>query len=279
MSDIEAEDAIIDEETINADAEEEVPAEEVNEESDDEDVITIGDEPPPPEELEQAQAPAWVKELRKSHRDIQRENRELKERLKVQAQPETKVELGPKPKLEDYDFDADKHDEELSKWYERKIEVDAQNAKAKAQQEADDKAWAEKLNAYSEARSKLKVPDYEDAELVAQELLSKTQQGIILDGAENPALVVYALGKNLTKAKELAAIKNPVKYAFAIAKLETQLKVTKRNAPPPEVRVSGKGSASISGSVDSTLERLRDEAARTGDHTKVLKYKTAKRKT
>jgi hypothetical protein len=272
MSELQAEDTII-EDIIDNDAELENPAEPVEEESEDEDVITIGDESPAPEEVEQAQAPAWVKELRKSHREMQRENRELKEKLKTQDQPVTKVELGQKPKLEDCDYDAEKHDEELSKWYERKIEVDAQNAKARQQQEAEDKAWQDKLNAYGEAKSKINVADYEDAELAAQEVLSKTQQGIILSGADNPALVVYALGKNPAKARELAAIKDPVKYAFAIAKLETQLKVTKRSAPAPEGRVSAKGSASISGSVDSTLERLRADAAKTGDFTKVTQYK------
>jgi hypothetical protein len=273
MSEIQAEDTIVDDEFIDEVAEEEVPAEQVEEEAIDEDVITIGDESPSPEEVEQAQAPAWVKELRKSHREVQRENRELKEKLKVQTQPETKVELGQKPKLEDCDYDAEKYEGELSSWYERKREVEAQNAKIREAQAAEEKAWQEKLNAYSEAKTKLRVNDYEDAELAAQELLSKTQQGIILDGAENPAAVVYALGKNPAKAKELAAIKNPVKYAFAVAKLETQLKITKRTPPTPEGTVSRRGSAPISGSVDSTLDRLREEASRTGDFNKVIQYK------
>ena len=47
-------------------------------------VVTIGDEQPPEEE-QHAQAPAWVKELRKSQRELQRENRELKARLQQGA--------------------------------------------------------------------------------------------------------------------------------------------------------------------------------------------------
>ena len=106
---------------------------------------------------------------------------------------------------------------------------------------------------------------------MAQELLSTTQQGIILQGAENPALVIYALGKNPAKLKEMAAITDPVKYAFAVSKLETQLKVTQRKAPPPERTVQGTGR--VSGTVDSTLERLRADAERTGDYTKVVQYR------
>lgn len=246
-------------------------------EAPDEDVITIGDESPPSEEAEHAQAPSWVKELRKNHRELQKKNRELEEKLKSTQPQEKKVEVGNKPKLEDHDYDADKYEEELSKWYERKRVADEQAAKVKEKQLAEEKAWQSKLEAYGEAKSKLKVTDYEDAEHVAQEVLNKTQQGIILQGAENPALVVYALGKNPAKAKELAAIDDPVKYAFAVAKLETQLKVTKRQAPQPEGTVA-KGSASISGSVDSTLERLRAEAAKTGNYSKIIQYKASKKK-
>lgn len=245
-------------------------------EAPDEDVVTIGDEAPPSEEVEHAQAPAWVKELRKNHKELQRKNRELEEKLKGAQPAEVKLEVGAKPKLEDHDYDSEAYEEELSKWYERKRVADDHAAKLKEKQAEEEKAWQGKLNAYAEAKTNLKVSDYEEAEITAQEVLSKTQQGIILQGSDNPALVVYALGKNPAKAKELAAINDPVKYAFAVAKLETQLKVTKRQAPKPEGTVA-KGSAPISGSVDSTLERLRAEAAKTGNYTKVMQYKASKR--
>ena len=105
--------------------------------------------------------------------------------------------------------------------------------------------------------------------------LNITQQGIVLQGAENPALVVYALGKNPSKAKELSSITDPVKFAFAVSKLESQLKVSNRkSAPPPEKVLSGTGRASA---VDSTLERLRADAEKTGDYTKVTAYKRQKK--
>ena len=101
------------------------------------------------------------------------------------------------------------------------------------------------------------------------------QQGMIVQGAENPALLVYALGKNPKKAKELASITDPVKFAFAVAKLETNLKVTKRKASSrPESKINGTGRPS--GSVDNTLDRLRAEAEKTGNYTKVSQYKKQK---
>lgn len=240
----------------------------------DEVVVSIGEEAPPPEEP--AHAPEWVRELRKTNRELQRQNRELQTKLQTTAQTEIKpVTLGPKPKLEDHDYDADKYEEALTTWFERKRQTDEVNARQEAEVMNQQKAWQAKLDGYGKAKAELKVKDFEDAEAIAQELFNVTQQGVMLQGADNPALVVYALGKNPKKAQELAAIKDPVKFAFAVAKLEKDLKVTNRKAaPPPERIVSGTGR--VSGAVDSTLERLREEAARTGNMTKVIQYKRQK---
>lgn len=237
-------------------------------------VVTIGEEPPPQEE---AHAPEWVRELRKNHRELQRKNRELEEKLKGATTAETKpAALVQKPKLEEHDYDTDKYEVALANWYEQKRKVDEQATKAEAEAKAANDAWQAKLSSYGKAKTELKVSDFDDAEHTVQETFSQTQQGIILQGAENPALLIYALGKNPKKAKELASITDPVKYAFAVAKLETQLKVTNRKAAPaPERTVRGTGS--VSGTVDSQLERLRADAEKTGDHTKVIAYKRAKR--
>jgi desulfoferrodoxin (superoxide reductase-like protein) len=241
----------------------------------DEVIVSIGEEAPPPEE--QAHAPDWVRELRKTNRELQRQNRELQNKLQTTAQTEIKpVVLGKKPSLEDYDYDADKFEEAHAKWFERKLKADEANARQEAEAMNQQKAWQAKLDGYGKAKAELRVKDYEDAEAVAQEVFSVTQQGVMLQGADNPALVVYALGKNPKKAQELAAIKDPVKFAFAVAKLEKELKVTNRKqAPAPERVVTGTGRSS--GAVDSTLERLREEAARTGNMSKVVAYKRQKK--
>ena len=237
-------------------------------------VVSIGEEAPPLEE--HTPAPEWVRELRKTNRELQRQNRELQSKLQVQPTEIKPVAIGAKPKLEDHDYDADKYEEALTSWFERKRQADEVNAKQQAEVMNQQKAWQAKLDGYGKAKAELRVRDYEDAEAVAQEVFSITQQGVILQGAENPALVVYALGKNPKKAKELAEVSDPVKFAFAVAKLEKELKVTNRRAAPaPERIVSGTGRSS--GAVDSTLERLREEAARTGNMTKVIQYRAQKR--
>lgn len=262
------------EETLeSAEAEESAEAIEESETvEDDEVVVTIGEESPPQEE----EAPEWVKELRKKHREDKKRIKELEAQLSsnTESQP---VKLGEKPTLEAYDYDSERYEEALVDYMQRKREVEkAEEAKA-AEVKAQQEAWNNTLNSYTEAKESLKVKDFDDAEEVVLENLSETQQGMILQGADNAALVVYALGKNPAKAKELASIKDPVKFAFAVGKLETTLKVNNRKAPPPPEKPL-KGSGNSSGAVDSTLEKLRSEAEKTGDYSKVMAYKRSKKK-
>jgi len=238
--------------------------------------VTIGGEAPPPEDEEAERAPEWVRDLRKQYREEKRRNKELQEQLAKTTGAAKVAELGEKPTLEKADYDTERYEKELAAWYERKRKHDEVEAARQSEAQAADREWRQKLEGYQSAKATLKVRDYDEAEDVVQDAFSVTQQGMILQGAENPALLVYALGKNPQRAKELASIKDPVKFAFAVAKLETQLKVTSRKATSkPEPKISGTGRPS--GTVDSTLDRLRAEAEKTGDYSKVFQYKKQKR--
>jgi hypothetical protein len=274
-NDSQDDDVIVQDEIQAEDAPRADSADQSSESDNDDVIVSIGEDAPPPEEP--AHAPEWVRELRKTNRELQRQNRELQGKLHTTATTENKpVVLGKKPTLEDHDYDADQFETALTNWFERKRTADDVNARQEAEVMNQQKAWQSKLDGYSKAKAELKVKDFDDAEAIAQELFSVTQQGVMLQGADNPALVVYALGKNPKKAKELSEIKDPVKFAFAVAKLEKDLKVTNRKAaPPPERVVTGTGRSS--GAVDSTLERLREDAARTGNMTKVIQYRAQKR--
>lgn len=259
---------------------EEVAGDEVNDEDgEDRIVISMDGEDLTQEDEEQKHAPSWVKELRKASREKDKKIRELEAKINAGTSSVTKpLTLPTKPKLEDFDYDPDVYEEKIGEWFETKRRHDAQVEASKKAQDDAEKAWQDKLTSYGKAKADLKVRDYEDAETYVQDKFNITQQGIILQGLENPALVVYALGKNHKKAAELAGIADPVRFAVAIGKLETQLKVTTRKSPPPPPKtVSGTGR--VSGAVDSTLDRLRTEAEKTGDYTKVLKYKQQKKKT
>lgn len=250
----------------------ETPAEETEEaegdEASDEVTVTIGEESPPQEEAERA--PEWVRELRKSNREKDRELRELREKLKTTTQPAA-VELGKKPTLEDCDYDTDRFERDLTAFHERKRAKDEEERKKQEDGAKAQAAWQAKVNNYGKLKGELKVSDFEDAEQAIQDVLSPGQIELILRGMKNPAIVTYALGKNLKKAKELASIADPVEFVVAVRDLEQEMKVTPRkSAPIPESTV--RGNARVSAGIDSQLERLRADADRTGDRTKVAAY-------
>ena len=246
-------------------------------ESEGEVVISFGDEPAE-EEKEQASAPAWVKELRKQARETAKENRELKAKLAEKAQPAAE-DLGKEPELDDPDIDYDTaaFKAKWQEWNQRKQAHDAKQAEQKAAAEAQQKAWQATLDSYGTAKAALKLDDFDDAEDAAREALGATRAGILLAGASKPAELIYALGKNPAKLKELSSITDPVKFAWAAAQLETKLSVTPRKAPPPAEKPI-RGNSTAVGVADKTLERLEAEAARTNDYSKVFAYQREQRR-
>ncbi|UOF77271.1 scaffolding protein [Caudoviricetes sp.] len=265
-------------------SEEEIPEETETEESaetseeapegEEELVVTFGDSPAPEEDTKGA--PEWVKELRKSHKELQRENRELKERFKTTEAATQVPTVGKKPSLQDDDiaYDTEKFETALANWYESKRQADEYQKQLEQAQRAEQEEWQNRLNSYSQAKTNLKVKDFDEAEENVKDVLSVTQQGILLKGAKDPALLVYSLGKNPKKAREIAAIKDPIKFAFELAALEKDMKTSSRKPSPPQPEKTVNGTGRISGgSSNATLAKLRDEAARTGDFTKLHAYK------
>lgn len=248
---------------------------EATEEADAEVVVMIGDEVAEPDTDEEhvKSAPQWVRDLRKENRENKKRIKELEAaQQKPQEEKPAAIETGKKPTLESCDYDTEKFETELDDWKERKRQADKQAEQKDAEEKAARDAWQARLEGHKKAKAELKVPDFDEAEEAVKEAFSATQQGVIVHGADNSALLIYALGKNPKKLKELAAIKDPVKFAFSVAKLETQLKVAPKKTPPPPEKVL-KGGAPVSGNADSNLDRLRKEAEKTGNYQKVIEYK------
>ena len=241
---------------------------EESEEEDNEDdrVVTIGDEEPE-ESSEHQDAPGWVKKVRSINKEQAREIKRLKRELEQKSEAENpKPAKMVKPTLKDFKYDSTKFEEALEQYYEQQREEKERTRAAEA-------AWKEKQDHYVSLKQKHNFKDFEFSEEIVTDSLDATQQGIIVQGAEEPALLVYALGKNPKRLQELSEIKDPVTFAFKLAKLEAQLKVTSRKAPKPEKRVTTAAPGGISGSSDKTLDRLREKAAKTGDYSEVGAYK------
>ena len=239
-------------------------------EGEEEVVVQLGEEEPPASE--EAKAPGWVKDLRQRQRELVKRNQELEAQLRAgQPVQRGKPELLKKPKLADYDYDEEKYEQARDAYEARQREVDAweqqqqnaRNAQAKRQQEVDEH--------YAKTAKDLGVKNFKEAEDEVATALDQVQQAILKAGASNPGAAVYALGTHPKRLQELASIKDPVKFAVAVGKLETEVKVTKRTStkPAPETPLRGSSTAKAG---TATLERLQAEADRTGDRTKVAAY-------
>ena len=241
-------------------------------------VVTLGDEPEADDdEIDlPEEAPGWAKKLRetaedrrKRLRELERENRDLKAKA---APVVEEPELGKEPDLEDFDYDTDAFKTAWREWDAKAKEVEQRKDAKRKEAEQAQEAWQTKLTGYQEGKKRLRVPDFDEAEDTIQSLFDQTQQGIIVHGAKDAAVLAYAIGKNPEKAKELAAIKDPIAFAFAVSKLEEQVKVSTRKptAKPEGVLTS---TARNTSAMDNHLEKLRADAERTGDYTKVTAYR------
>ena len=249
---------------------------------DEEFVITVGDEEPEPsdeDDFSDKPAPTWVKDLRKKEREARKRIKELEAQVQQAKPTEKPIEVGPKPRLADFDYDEDDFESAVEQWHERKSQVEQQQSAKQAEEEKAKQAWQTKMQSYEERRQNVasKVRDLEEGEEAAIDKLTATQQGILIHAAENPELILYHLGKNPKKAQELSEITDPIQFAFAAAKLDSQMKIqTRKPSTKPERKPSG--SAGLSGVVDQKLAQLEAKAAKTGDRTELIKYKKSLQK-
>lgn len=239
-------------------------------------IVTIGEETPPQQDDEN-RAPEWVRKVRKDNREKDRKIREYEQRLAAYER-KNEPQLGPKPTLESCDYDAELFERKLDAWKERKAVADKQAAEAKEAEAKRQEYFNSKFEAYTARKAEVapKLKDFEDVEETVRGTFDETQLGVVLAHAKDPALLLYAIGKDEKRLAELAKIKDPVEYIFAVARMETQMR-TQTRKPQSAPEKSVKGSASTTGS-DKRLDQLYDEAARTGDLSRVRAYKASLRK-
>lgn len=218
-------------------------------------------------------APQWVKTVRQENRRLARELKAAQ--AKLTAAPAQHVEdapVGPKPRLEDFSYDSEAFEPALEKWVGQKAAAEQKAQERKRQADAQAQEWNARIAVYESGKKSMKLPDFDDAEEALKEHMDQTQQGIIVHGTKDPALFVYAMGKSPKALKELAAIKDPVKFAMRVGELQTVIKMQKKkSAPAPETKPSSGGSVSPKTS-QATLDKLRAEALKSGDRTKVVQY-------
>ncbi len=260
------------------------PGEQPNEEPEEVEITIQGVEPEKKFDIEAKDTtPDWVNNLRQEYRNIVKFNNGLTKELeqansrikdlegKLNQPKEEDLKALEKPTLEACEYDTELYDEKMDAWRENQAKIKAQQEKKQQAQQAETEAWNKKLSDYQNKKNALKVNNYQDAEERVKQKFSVTQQGIMIKAANDPAVVVYALGKNSKIADELAAIDDPIEFTAAVARFEGKLTLTAktRQAPPPEQKVT-KG---VYVGQDTELARLEAEADRTGDRTAINAYK------
>lgn len=204
----------------------------------------------------------------KDKRRLERELEEVRAKL-----PKPEPTLGAKPTLDQFDYDESKYEEAFAGWMARKAAADDEDRKKLDAQRREQEEVENFKKSYKARADSLGVDDFQEAESEVGTMLNQTQSGLLMRGADDPAALVYALSKSPTKLIELSRITDPVKFTVAVAKLEMNLSARKTNRPAPEPRISSERSATGHSASGSQLEKLRDEAARTGDYSKVVAYK------
>jgi len=180
---------------------------------------------------------------------------------------------GPKPTLESCGWDEDAKDEALIAWHKAVEAHEASKAKAKERQDAFKAQIEADVKRYQDGKSELPGIDFDEVDDVVGAKLSVAHQLAVVRAADKPHLVMAALAKHPAKLEAVAAINDPAKLGAFVARLEGAIKVSNmKRTPAPERRVAG--SAPVSGgSAEKHLDRLRANAAKTGDYTAVAAYK------
>ena len=212
------------------------------------------------------EAPEWVKKVREENRELKRQ---LKQRESQQFEQQV---LREKPTLDDHDYDSDAFEQDYAQWLTEKQQVDAQvHAERQKYQQYHDRYKAD-VDAI-----KAKAPDYDEVELSVVDVLSEQKQGLLQMLVDNPAKVVYALGKNSPAQLERLSKLDDIQFAKQIVLMEMQMssKTKSRNQNKPKPKTHELEGAA--GGADTRLAKLEAEAAKTGDRSKIHAYNRSKK--
>lgn len=236
---------------------------EESEESPEEGLIATLDEE---DESDDKQKP-WVNDLRKRDREKTKRIRELERELEAKAAPGKSDDLGKEPELEDYDYDSDQFKTALKGWYAKKADVDARKAKEREAQEEIAKQFQQRQETYTTGKARFPKEKMQEAEDEVVATLSQSRQSMLLDVADDSAALVATLGLNPKTLQSLAKIKSDALFIKELTKVEMKIQsTTKKQAPPPERVISGSGKTP--GSSTSNLDRLYEQAQKSGDYSK-----------
>lgn len=174
--------------------------------------------------------------------------------------------------LEKYGFDTYKanaaYQADLQKW-----QISAMDARSNAVAEQgrrtqaytqQNKQIADAMKAHYDAADELNLPDYQDKEDIALQVMPKgVDTAIATYFPEKSAAIIYYLGSNPEKARELFS-KDPTQATIELARLADKLTLTPRgkqrsDAPPADEPLSGDVSAANAAGLRKQMEKAASD--------------------
>lgn len=237
-------------------------------ENDDETIISFSDD-------EQEEETPLVKNLRDQLRAAHRANRRPRDDVDS-SDPEPTVP--DEPSEDDAGWDFDKFREAMRAREKAVLAHADWKSRQAARDSARNAAQAEQSKRVEQQKNALGIKDYDARSDAVQATLSEQQLAVLINAADDPARMIAALGAPgaTLRLTMLAGESNLAKFAAQVGKMEKEVKVTKRTAPPPETQVRG-ATASLTQTEDKHLAKLEAEAAKTLDRSKIAAYRREQR--
>ena len=227
-----------------------------------EDVVTFGSD-----DVRGEDEPEGIRNLRE---ELKRQKARVRE---LEGSGTAPVDIGARPKLEDFDYDEDAHGEAVEAWIDKKRSVDAQvTARDEAARQAQEK-FNTQQRAFEDGWSALRVTGKDAARAKVEDTFDPTQQAMLIKAARgNGAGLMLYLGTSTASLEKLKGLVNdPAEFIAEAAVMAKEVKVERRKpATTPLEPVRGGTGGAAKG--DARRARLERDADTSGDYSALIKY-------
>lgn len=233
----------------------------------DEVIIAFADEA---DDGSEEEASPTVKRLREQNRNLARQLHQARKAPATQTD-DLEPQIPARKRPEDFDYDAarfDEYDDARAVAIEEHAKWQVRQSVRESERRAAEEDHAKRIEQQKRA---LGVGDYDARVQAVKDRLTEQQLAVLAQASDNPARLLYALGRSEAKLEELASIDNLARFAARAGQMERDIKVVKKTAPPPEPQVRGATASFSMG--DKKMEQLEREAEKTGDRSKLLAYR------
>ena len=273
---VEDDEVIDDEQDIDEDNQDDEQDSDESDDSADDDVLDFsfdddGEESDEKDPYAGQEAPQWVKDTRRRAKEVERENRRLKQLLEQRnGQPEQQQALREKPTLDAHEYDSDAYEQDYAAWLSEKSQHDARQKAEQEKYQHYDERYKSSVDAV-----RAKVADYDEIEQSIVDTVPPQRQALIKMLVDDPARMVVALGKSPAQLEKLSSL-DDIQFAKQIVLMEQQMSSKAKSRNPNKPKPKTHELEGAAGGVDTKLAKLDAEAAKTGDRSKVIAYKRNK---